>query len=774
MKRIALSIGISTALVASCSILEEDFKTPQQDDVVFYASFEQPTEGTRVYANEDLHLRWTADDRVSVFNKTTANQEYKFSGQTGDSSGEFTLAGNESTNGRAISRIISVYPYQESTSIDTYGQILLSLPSEQYYAKDSFGLGSNTMVSVSTDNVFQYKNVCGYIVLSLFGEGVSVSSIKLKGNNYENLAGQAWVTMRQNENPSATLASDLKTEMSLICSNPVQLGKSIDDSTQFWFVIPPLTFNNGFTITITDTNGRAFEKSTSTSISIQRNKVSKMTSIEVDPSYHNNSILYTTNNGSTITPYSLNGFNSPLISNEYFDGVGILTFGQDINTIGSWAFYGCDNLISMTLPESVTNIRGAAFYQCSNLTSIILPDDISSIENYAFADCSSLVEIVLPKQLTTIEHNTFNGCSSLLEILLPESLTSIGEFAFANCHSLTNISVLPKTPPSGGRLMFDSTNNCPIYVPTESIDTYLNTQYWNDYSARIFPADAVHVSSISLNKNTMELSVGKSETLVATILPSNATNKSVTWSSNNTSVATVSSTGEVMAKALGSAIITVKTSDGGKTATCSVTVSAENISVTGVSVNPPSLSMAVGDTQIIYANITPSDATDNTVAWSSSNTAIATVSSSGIVTAKAIGTATITARTNDGGLTASCNVSVIDVSKYQAGDKAYVGFDNYYPSPDIILSQSECFNFDVNSTIVSQRVMANYFWVVIPYGYSLERANNLDFSGDYIPGSGFRKEPILLNARLYYRFYLQSTIPLKNTYELYFGESSRN
>lgn len=90
MKRIALYLGIVAALVASCSIQEENFETPQKDDVVFYASFEQPTEvGTRVYANEKLYLRWTADDRVSIFNKITYNQQYKFLGETGDNSGGF-------------------------------------------------------------------------------------------------------------------------------------------------------------------------------------------------------------------------------------------------------------------------------------------------------------------------------------------------------------------------------------------------------------------------------------------------------------------------------------------------------------------------------------------------------------------------------------------------------------------------------------------------------------------------------------------------------------
>ena len=74
MKHIALYLGIAAMLVASCSIQEENFEIPQQDDVIFYASFEQPSEETKVYVNEDLYLRWTADDRVSIFNKLTYNQ----------------------------------------------------------------------------------------------------------------------------------------------------------------------------------------------------------------------------------------------------------------------------------------------------------------------------------------------------------------------------------------------------------------------------------------------------------------------------------------------------------------------------------------------------------------------------------------------------------------------------------------------------------------------------------------------------------------------------
>ena len=158
------------------------------------------------------------------------------------------------------------------------------------------------------------------------------------------------------------------------------------------------------------------------------------------------------------------------------------------------------------------------------------------------------------------------------------------------------------------------------------------------------------------------MSVGETQTLTATVSPSNATNKTVTWSSSNTSVATVSSSGVVSAKAAGSATITVKTNDGNKTATCKVTVTTATIAVTSVSLNKSSLSMTVGETQTLTATVLPTNATNKTVTWSSSNTSVATVSSSGTVTAKTAGSATITVTTNDGGKFATCSITVTSPS----------------------------------------------------------------------------------------------------------------
>lgn len=163
------------------------------------------------------------------------------------------------------------------------------------------------------------------------------------------------------------------------------------------------------------------------------------------------------------------------------------------------------------------------------------------------------------------------------------------------------------------------------------------------------------VTEVKLDKDSLTLDVGGSENLAATITPSNATNKNVTWSSDNQNVATVEN-GKVTAVGAGKATITVTAEDGNKTATCAVTVNP--ISVTGVTLDQSALPISVGGSAELKANVTPENATNKTVTWSSDNTAVATVDASGKVTAVAPGTATITVTTADGGKTANCTVTV--------------------------------------------------------------------------------------------------------------------
>ena len=172
----------------------------------------------------------------------------------------------------------------------------------------------------------------------------------------------------------------------------------------------------------------------------------------------------------------------------------------------------------------------------------------------------------------------------------------------------------------------------------------------------------VAVTSVSLDKTTLALEVDGTTTLVATVKPTDATDKTVSWSSDNTSVATVDANGKVTAVAAGSATITITTTDGGKTATCAVTVTAPTppatVNVTEVNLNKTTLPLVVGSSETLVPTVTPSNATDKTVSWSSDNTSVATVDANGKVTAVAAGSATITVTTTDGGKTATCTVTV--------------------------------------------------------------------------------------------------------------------
>jgi uncharacterized repeat protein (TIGR02543 family) len=173
--------------------------------------------------------------------------------------------------------------------------------------------------------------------------------------------------------------------------------------------------------------------------------------------------------------------------------------------------------------------------------------------------------------------------------------------------------------------------------------------------------NAVTVTAVSLDKTTLVLTIGGSETLTPTVLPTNATNKNVSWASSNANVATVDNDGKVEAKATGTAIITVTTQNGGKTATCTVTVSGVGpgpVAVTGVSLNTTALSLVVGDSETLSPTVLPENASNKALSWTSNAPAVATVNTNGKVEAKAIGTAIITVTTTDGGKTAECTITV--------------------------------------------------------------------------------------------------------------------
>lgn len=167
----------------------------------------------------------------------------------------------------------------------------------------------------------------------------------------------------------------------------------------------------------------------------------------------------------------------------------------------------------------------------------------------------------------------------------------------------------------------------------------------------------VPVTGVTVSPTSVTLNLGQTQALTAVVAPSTATTPAVTWASSNPSIASVSTSGVATAVAAGAATITVKTTDGGFTASSAVTVTS-TVPATGVTVLPSTVALAPGQTQTLTAAVLPSNVTNKLVTWTTSNLQVATVSASGVVTAVAAGSATITARTTDGGFTATSTATV--------------------------------------------------------------------------------------------------------------------
>ena len=372
MKTKLFFICLLATLVSGCG-QEELYIEESVNARTFTASFDQNT--TRTYVEEGNLLRWTKGDQISLFDGNTLNCQYKFDGETGDNSGTFSIVNAPSGSGNDLSTNYAVYPYASDIIISEEGVITMTLPTEQNYAENSFGLGANTMVAVTgntEDTFLKFKNVCGYLKLQLYGDDVTIKSITLTGNNNEKLAGKATITPSYNGDPTLSMADNAVKTIKLDCKGGVEIGANAESATEFWIVIPPTTFKDGFEVTITDIYGCSFTKSTSKEIAITRNKIQPMSCFKVEMVIPNNQIWYTTTDGNIVTP-DKNKFSAitgsanvyaTITSNIYANGKGVITFDSDIDEITSNAFYSFTTLTSVTIPNSVTYVGNNAFGKC--------------------------------------------------------------------------------------------------------------------------------------------------------------------------------------------------------------------------------------------------------------------------------------------------------------------------------------------------------------------------------------------------------------------------
>ena len=398
---------------------------------------------TRTYVESNKYLRWHESDLISAFVGDTKNVKYVFDGKTGDTSGEFKPANDENVGSDNIfDKIYAVYPYEVSTAISNDGVIDYFMPDIQTYDADTFGRGANTAVAITEskdDTSLMFKNVGGYIKIRLYGEG-TVKSIELRGNNGEKIAGNANITATYGGVPKIAMADDATESIILDCGDGVELSVDAENPMEFWVVVPPMEFSKGITIVATDINNGTFMQNTSKKVVVERNIIQPMAAIEVlefeiaKPA--NNKIWYTATE--KVEPYRSDVFGATLLSNIYDPTTkkGVLTFDSDVTQIGYEAFYGCDSLTSVTIPDSVTTIGDEAFEYCDRLTSVTIPDSVTTIGECAFGSCEGLTSVTIGDSVTTIGEWAFNYCLSLTSVTIPDSVTTIGSGAFRRCSSL--------------------------------------------------------------------------------------------------------------------------------------------------------------------------------------------------------------------------------------------------------------------------------------------------------------------------------------------------
>ena len=357
----------------------------------------------------------------------------------------------------------------------------------------------------------------------------------------------------------------------------------------------------------------------------------------------------------------------------YCESLTSVVIGNRVTSIGDYAFYGCDSLTSIEIPNRVTSIGDYAFYVCKSLTSIEIPNSVTSIGDYAFSVCSSLTSIVVDAGNT--KYDSRNGCNAIIETasntliagcqntIIPNSVTSIGDLAFDHCDSLTSIEIPNSVTSIGDAAFYDCESLTSIEIGN-SVTSIGNNAF----------AYCESLTSIEIPNSVT--SIGDGAFYRCSGLTSVVIGNSVTSIGNEAFIGCTSLT-EITCWATIPPTIELYTfpkcyADLYVSAGCmSAYQSAKYWKNFNITELPPILSnsitldkynanMKVGETITLNATILPENVTNKTVEWTSSDETIVVVDENGVVTAIAVGEATITATTVDGSnLSASCKVTVV-------------------------------------------------------------------------------------------------------------------
>lgn len=624
-----------------------------------------PDTKTTVHSN-GTSIYWTEGDAINLFYGSTLSGQFTTDIDSPQATAEFTgtFSGNNVPANETAS-FWGVYPYDESNTCDGTS-VTLTIPAVQESSPGTFATGLNPSVANSADGTLTFYNVGSWFVFSVTQTGVT--SATLTGNKGEVLAGRINVTMNSDNRPTATLIDEAASSITI----NAPAGGFVPGSL-YYIVLIPQDLEDGYSLALHKGANVAICK-IEKPVSFSRAYYRKKENADNNASY----VLEAIDLGLSVKWAACNlGASAPEENGDYYAwGETESKSDYSIDTYKWWdgsnntlTKYNCfsswgavDSRTVLEAEDDAAQVKlGDKWRMPTSTEWKELIETRFDTENYTWTWCDG----------SDVKYNgstapgwkvVRNG--TLSTIFLPASGEMYGTdfytlFTGYWLSSLSpdyfNISPASERPYAWGAC-FDGTYGEYPYC-NSSIDRKAG------FSIRPVYGDFVRVSSISLNKSSLEIFVGNTETLTATVNPADATEKTVVWASDNRSVASVSE-GTIAAKSAGT--VTISAMANGQCATCVVTVNP--VLVTGVSLNKTSTSLHVGSAESLSATVTPSNATNKNVSWSSSNTSVATVDDKGLIIGKSTGTARITVRTEDGSKTAFCDVTVTPLVSPQAVD----------------------------------------------------------------------------------------------------------